>query len=66
MKKKEKYERWQFSLDECKTTINIITNSEDKGYGTAFLNIHLPDGRWLVFKIDEDHRVPLFKEERKG
>lgn len=61
--KKEKYERDQFSLEECKTKINIIPSKEKgEGYATAYLNVHLPDGRWLVFSIDEDHRVPIYKE----
>lgn len=62
-KKKVKYERWQFTLDECKTQINIIESKEKgEGYATAFLNVHLPDGRWLVFTVDEAHRVPLYKD----
>jgi len=64
-KKKIPYERWQFSLDECKTQINIIEKSDDKGYATAFLNVHLPDGRWLVFEMSEEHRVPLYKKEEE-
>jgi len=60
--KREKYERWQFSLDECKTQINIIGKGrEDPGYATAFLNVTLPDGRWICFKIADDMRVPLYK-----
>ena len=62
-KKREKYERWQFSLDECKGTINIIENDEDKGYGVAYLNIKFPDGRWAVFRTAEAHRIALFKKE---
>jgi len=63
-KKRERYERWQFSLDECKTQINIIEKSADPGYATAFLNVHLPDGRWLVFSMAEQHRVPIYKETK--
>lgn len=61
--KKEKYERWQFTLDECKTQINIIEKSDDKKFAVAFLNVKLPDGRWLVFKTDDATRVPLYKDE---
>ena len=61
-KKKQEYERWQFTLDECETLINIIEKSDDKGYGCAFLNVKLPDGRSLVFETHRDTRIPLFKE----
>jgi len=63
--KREQFERYQFTLDECKTQINIIPTSDDKGYATAFLNVHLPDGRWLVFKTDAATRIPLYKRETK-
>jgi len=60
--KRVKYERDQFNLDECKTNINIIPSpTKGKGFATAFLNIHLPDGRWLSFEIAEPYRVPLYK-----
>jgi len=60
--KKPKYERWQFSLDECKSQINIVQSQVKDEYGTAFLNLQLPDGRWLTFKIDNATRVPIYKE----
>ena len=61
--KRVKYERYQFSLDECKATINIIESKEKGvGFATAFLNIHLPDGRWLSFEIAKPYRVPLYKD----
>lgn len=64
--KKEEYERYQFSLDECKATINIISKGKnDPGYATAFLNIRLPDGRWVSFKMADDYRVPLYKEKKE-
>ena len=61
--KKQKYKKSQFTLEECETQINIIEKSDDKGYGMAFLNVKLPDGRWLVFTTDKAHRVPIYKKE---
>jgi len=70
MNKKEmnekKYSRSTFTLDECKASINIIASSKDRGYGTAFLNIQLPDGRWATFQIAEGTRVPLYQRGRKN
>jgi len=63
MDKRKKYKRNQFTLDECKTQINIIEKSDDPGHACAFLNVHLPDGRWLVFTTDRENRIPLFKKE---
>lgn len=63
--KLEKYERNQFNLSECKAHINIIdaSQSKGKGYATAFLNIQLPDGRWVTFEMVDAERVPLYKEK---
>ena len=62
-KKRQRYEKSQFSLAECEININIIEKSEDKGHGCAFLNVHLPDGRWATFKTAEANRIPLYKKE---
>jgi len=58
----KKYERTRFDLEECKVTIDIQPNPKDVSYGTAYLNIKLPDGRWLVFEVAHNYRVPLFEE----
>jgi hypothetical protein len=61
------YERWQFDLQECKVNINIIkSDRKGKGFATAFLNLKLPDGRWITFEIVEADRVPLYKEAAEG
>jgi hypothetical protein len=63
-KKRQKYEKSTFNLSECKAIIQIIPSGKaDPGYGTAFLDILLPDGRWVVFKHVEDSRVPIYKED---
>jgi hypothetical protein len=64
MKKDErqKYKKWRFDLKECEAHINLVEKQDDKGYATAYLNVLLPDGRWVVFSIDANHRIPLFKE----
>ena len=62
-KKRKKYERLEFDLEECKASINIIEKESEKGYGTAYLNITLPDGRWVSFKMPDCYRVPLYKKE---
>ena len=63
-KKSKKYEKSTFDLTECKATIQIIPSGKaDPGYGTAFLNIQLPDGRWIPFKQSEGSRVPIYKRE---
>jgi hypothetical protein len=43
----------QFTLQECKTQINIVN-------GTAFLNLQTPDGRWIVFQSVEGRTVPEY------
>ena len=62
-KKRERYERQKFDLKECEANINIIEKADDKRFGTAFLNVKLPDGRWVTFEMVDCYRVPLFKEE---
>jgi len=62
-KKREKYERCQFDLKECEAQINIIEKEDDKGFATAFLNITLPDGRWVTFKMPDCQRVSIYKEK---
>lgn len=62
MKQKKKLLPWQFKLSDCKAEINLIENSKDKGYGTAFLNITFPDGRWIAFKSSDAMRVPMYAE----
>jgi hypothetical protein len=51
MSEKTKLLPWQFKLSECEAQITLIENQE--GYGTAFLNIKFPDGRWITFKSVE-------------
>jgi len=67
MVKRKKYERSRFDLAECKAEIMIIgaPKSKGRGYGVAFLNVTLPDGRWIPFKMQEACRVPMYKEEAK-
>jgi hypothetical protein len=45
----------QFTLEECKSQINIVN-------GKAFLNLQTPDGRWLVFESVEGRTVPEFEK----
>jgi hypothetical protein len=65
--KRQKYERSSFDLSECKATIQVIpSGKQDPGYGTVFLNIQLPDGRWVPFKQVEGSRVPIYKEREEA
>lgn len=60
--KRQKYEKTSFDLTECKCTIQIIPSGKcDLGFGVAFLNILLPDGRWIPFKQVEGSRIPIYK-----
>jgi hypothetical protein len=61
--KKQRYRKNRFDLSECKVEINIVQNSNDKDFGTAFLNVTLPDGRWIPFRAAEESRVPLLKND---
>lgn len=44
----------QFTLEECKSQINIVN-------GKAFLNLQTPDGRWLVFESIEGRTIPEYE-----
>jgi len=62
--KREKYDRDRFKLLECEAFIDIFPKGkEDPGFATAFLNIRLPDGRWLPFKMAEGARTCLYKPQ---
>lgn len=52
---------YKFDLKDCEATIQLIESSEDRGYGTAFLNIKFPDGRWISFKSIEGMRVLMYE-----
>lgn len=62
---KKKLLPYKFNLSECKAELQIIEGSakSEKGYGTVFLNIQFPDGRWIAFKSVEGMRVAMYKEE---
>jgi len=61
--KKQKYNKNKFSLKECEAHINVVSRGEEEA--TAFLNIQLPDGRWAVFEVHPDCKIPLFKEKKE-
>lgn len=61
-----KFKRDKFDLSECEATIQIVQNIGTTKHGTAFLNIRLPDGRWIPFKQVEGSRVPLKREEKEA
>ncbi len=60
----DRYERDKFKLSECDADIQIIGDEHgpNRGYGTVFLNVTLPDGRWVSFRIIEGARIPLYRK----
>lgn len=60
-----KYEKDTFNLSKCEASIHIV-QIDETDYGTAFLNVKLPDGRWIPFKQVEGSRVPLKREEKEA
>lgn len=59
--KKEEYEKQRFDLSECEVEISIVQNEDNPDFGTAFLNIRLPDKRWIPHCLNVDSRVPYVK-----
>jgi hypothetical protein len=59
------YKRDSFDLNECKVSIQIVGDHKDEygTYGTAFLNVKTPDGRWIPFVATEGVKVRLDHEE---
>jgi hypothetical protein len=60
MPKKQKL-KCTFHLSECDAEIDLYEQNKS-GYGTAFLNVKLPDGRWIAFKSVENVRIPMYKD----
>jgi hypothetical protein len=70
MSKKPKrvpYKRDSFDLSECKVNIQIVGSHKDEygKYGTAFLNVKTPDGRWIAFAAFPPMKVRLDYDERE-
>ena len=66
-KKRIPYKRDSFDLSECKVSIQIVGNYKDEHgkYGTAFLNIKTPDGRWIPFAASDAAKVRLDHEAKE-
>lgn len=66
--KKERYEDWTIDFSKCKVEFSIIPIGPYKKaeYGTVFMNVNFPDGRWVAFQIVDAMQVPLFKKEKEA